>query len=43
MAILGKGHERTQQLADRTIDFDDVGVVREKWAEIIAGGHHEDA
>ena len=43
VAILGKGHERTQQLADRTIDFDDVGVVREKWAEIIAGGHHEDA
>ncbi|MDI9627136.1 MAG: UDP-N-acetylmuramoyl-L-alanyl-D-glutamate--2,6-diaminopimelate ligase [Acidobacteriota bacterium] len=38
VAILGKGHERTQQLADRTIDFDDVAVVREQWAEIIAGG-----
>lgn len=31
IAILGKGHERTQQLADRTIEFDDVAVATEQW------------
>lgn len=37
VAILGKGHERTQQLADQTIEFDDVAVAREQWAQIAAG------
>ena len=37
VAILGKGHEKTQQLADRTIEFDDVSVAAERWAEIQAG------
>ncbi|GAA2181946.1 UDP-N-acetylmuramoyl-L-alanyl-D-glutamate--2,6-diaminopimelate ligase [Brooklawnia cerclae] len=31
VAILGKGHERTQQLADETIEFDDVAVAAEQW------------
>ncbi len=38
VAILGKGHERTQQLADRTIDFDDVAVVQQEWAALTGGG-----
>lgn len=38
IAVLGKGHERTQQLDDETIEFDDVEVVREQWARIIAEG-----
>lgn len=37
VAILGKGHERTQQLADRTIDFDDLAVAGEAWATISGG------
>lgn len=36
VAVLGKGHERTQQLADKTIDFDDVEVVREQWSLLVA-------
>lgn len=31
IAILGKGHETGQQLAHRTIPFDDVVVVRREW------------
>ena len=31
IAILGKGHETGQQLAQRTIPFDDVVVVRREW------------
>ena len=31
VAILGKGHEKTQQLADRVIAFDDVAEVRAAW------------
>lgn len=38
VVILGKGHERTQQLADRVIDFDDAQVARDSWAEITRGG-----
>ena len=29
--------QKTQQLADRTIEFDDVSVAAERWAEIQAG------
>ena len=34
VVILGKGHERSQQFADRTIDFDDVAVTQDRWAQI---------
>ncbi|CAL8971815.1 UDP-N-acetylmuramoyl-L-alanyl-D-glutamate--2,6-diaminopimelate ligase [Propionicimonas sp. T2.31MG-18] len=34
VAVLGKGHESGQQLADRTIPFDDVRVVTQAWAEV---------
>ena len=40
IAILGKGHERGQQLAHETIPFDDVAVVAREW-QAIAG--EEDA
>ncbi len=34
VVILGKGHEHTQQLADRTIDFDDLLVAHDRWQQI---------
>jgi len=34
VAVLGKGHESGQQLADRTVEFDDVAVVTATWAEL---------
>lgn len=37
VAILGKGHERGQILADRVVDFDDVTVAREQWARLQGG------
>ncbi len=37
VAVLGKGHETGQQLADRTVAFDDVDVVRSEWARISGG------
>lgn len=36
VAILGKGHEKTQQLADRVIDFDDVREAQRQWQRIRA-------
>ena len=35
VVILGKGHERTQQLADKTIDFDDLSAAQDSWTQII--------
>ncbi|NLE96970.1 MAG: UDP-N-acetylmuramoyl-L-alanyl-D-glutamate--2,6-diaminopimelate ligase [Propionibacterium sp.] len=37
VAILGKGHERGQILADRVVDFDDVAVARQQWARLRGG------
>lgn len=37
VAILGKGHERGQILADKVIDFDDVLVARAAWGRIQEG------
>jgi UDP-N-acetylmuramoyl-L-alanyl-D-glutamate--2,6-diaminopimelate ligase len=37
VAVLGKGHEAGQQLADRTVAFDDVAVVESAWARITGG------
>jgi len=34
IAILGKGHERGQQLANETVPFDDVAVVARQWRSI---------
>ena len=34
VAVLGKGHETGQHLADRTIAFDDVEAVKAEWARI---------
>lgn len=39
IAILGKGHERGQQLANETIPFDDVAVVAREW-RAVAGEEH---
>lgn len=38
VAILGKGHERTQEVAGELIGFDDVEVVKEQWALVRGGG-----
>jgi UDP-N-acetylmuramyl-tripeptide synthetase len=35
IAVLGKGHERGQQLAHETIAFDDVAVVGRQWRAIL--------
>jgi UDP-N-acetylmuramoyl-L-alanyl-D-glutamate--2,6-diaminopimelate ligase len=37
VAVLGKGHETGQLLADRTVAFDDVEVVLAEWARISRG------
>jgi UDP-N-acetylmuramoyl-L-alanyl-D-glutamate--2,6-diaminopimelate ligase len=37
VAVLGKGHEAGQQLADRTVAFDDVETVLAEWARISRG------
>ena len=37
VAVLGKGHETTQLLADRAVHFDDVEAVRRAWAQIHGG------
>lgn len=34
VAVLGKGHETGQQLADRTIPFDDVTALSEQWQRL---------
>lgn len=35
VAILGKGHEKTQQLAHETVEFDDVAVAHQEWAKLV--------
>lgn len=37
VAILGKGHEQGQQLADRVLEFDDAVEARRAWARITEG------
>ena len=39
VAVLGKGHETGQQLADRTVAFNDVETVFAAWARISGGGN----
>lgn len=41
VAILGKGHERGQILADRVVDFDDVEEVRLAWLRRAEEGGHD--
>ncbi len=38
VAVLGKGHETGQQLADGTVPFDDASVVAAEWATLAGGG-----
>ena len=38
VAVLGKGHETGQELADRRVPFDDVVVVSRTWADLNGGG-----
>ena len=40
VAILGKGHERGQILADRTVDFDDVEEATLAWRRLTEEGGH---
>lgn len=41
VAILGKGHERGQILADRTVDFDDVEEVTRAWLRLEQEGDRD--
>lgn len=38
VAILGKGHERGQEIAGAVVPFADEDAVREVWAELVDGG-----
>ena len=38
VVIAGKGHETYQELADRTIEFDDRAVAAEEISAILGGG-----